>query len=128
MAKKSKQTGEKAGAQPTSPPVSIQTPKLKSSQAGDELRRAVKDLGGDDEDLELINGVDEDDEESHDDIQRKGNPSDEVRRIIVCARRVRLDFGRAEIVADGFGGLYERARSRCGSSNLSIKQGEGQGG
>jgi ribosome biogenesis protein MAK21 len=34
------------------------------SKISDELRQAVKDLGGDDEDLELIAGVDEDEADS----------------------------------------------------------------
>lgn len=52
----------------------------KSSKISDELRQAVTDLGGDEEDLELIGGVDEDDEvPSLNSIKGKGKSTDEVR-------------------------------------------------
>ena len=45
----------------------------------DELRQAVKDLGGDEEDLKLIAGIDEDDEsEGIPSIKGKSKASDEV--------------------------------------------------
>jgi ribosome biogenesis protein MAK21 len=34
----------------------------KHSQISEQLRQAVKDLGGDDDDLDLIEGIDDDDE------------------------------------------------------------------
>lgn len=37
--------------------------KGKSKQVSDELRQAVKDLGGDDDDLDLIAGIDSDEEQ-----------------------------------------------------------------
>lgn len=37
--------------------------KGKSKQVSEELRQAVKDLGGDDDDLELIAGIDSDEEQ-----------------------------------------------------------------
>jgi len=50
----------------------------KSSGISDQLRQAVKDLGGDDEDLELIQGIDDDEEEEV--ASKKGTDlkSDEV--------------------------------------------------
>ncbi len=52
--------------------------KPKNSKISAELRQAVKDLGGDDEDLDLIDGVDEDEEVPQVSSKVKGNLSDEV--------------------------------------------------
>lgn len=51
------------------------------SKISDALRQAVKDLGGDDEDLELIQGVEDDGEDIDFTPQAKGkeSASDEVR-------------------------------------------------
>ncbi|OCF43874.1 ribosome biogenesis protein MAK21 [Kwoniella heveanensis CBS 569] len=44
----------------------------KHSKITDELRQAVKDLGGDDEDLDLIDGIDEEDEDPSSGAASKG--------------------------------------------------------
>lgn len=49
---------KETSASPAKPDV-----KGKSKQVSDQLRQAVKDLGGDDDDLDLIAGIDESDEE-----------------------------------------------------------------
>ena len=54
------------------------------SKISEELRQAVKDLGGDDEDLQLLQGIDEDDECIEDETARS---SDQVRRKL---KQVRL--------------------------------------
>lgn len=74
MAKKSKQQHSAVS------PITASNPKIgniKPSKVSDELRQAVKDLGGDEEDLELIAGVDSDDE-TEDAPKKSGKASDEV--------------------------------------------------
>ena len=116
MAKKSYQKSSKAGAPLAIPPIPIRTPKSKSSQISDKIRQAIKDLGGDDDDLELINGVDDDDEEPKNDTQQKGKSSDEVSGVNMFRRR-KIDMGRAEVGEGGSGGFHEGARFRRGSSS-----------
>lgn len=61
----------------------VKPKKSQSSKISDELRKAVKDLGGDEEDLELIEGIDEDDDEQSIPavLKGKGTVSEEVRFI-----------------------------------------------
>jgi len=61
----------------------VKPKKSQSSKISDELRKAVKDLGGDEEDLELIEGIDEDDDEPSIPavVKGKGTVSEEVRFI-----------------------------------------------
>ena len=56
-----------------------------TSKVSDELRQAVKDLGGDDEDLELMEGIDEDEEDSTPltGAKGKGKAPDEVSVIVL---------------------------------------------
>lgn len=53
-----------------------------SSKISAELRQAVKDLGGDDEDLNLIEGLDGDDDTATIPSKEKGKSSDEASRFV----------------------------------------------
>jgi len=62
MAKKgTKQAGQPASTSAASVKAG---PSTQGSKISDELRQAVKDLGGDEDDLDLIEGIDSDNEES----------------------------------------------------------------
>lgn len=52
--------------------------KGKAKQVSDELRQAVKDLGGDDDDLDLIAGIDGDSDEEEAMPVTKGKKKDEA--------------------------------------------------
>lgn len=67
--------GNKAAPQKSAPKAG-KPAKASTSKISDELRKAVKDLGGDDSDLELIAGVDSDDESPQE--ASKGNGMSEV--------------------------------------------------
>ena len=76
----------KKGTKQAGPPASASTSNSatagpsKPSKISDELRQAVKDLGGDDDDLDLIEGVDSDNEDNSAPVKQKGKDSsmDEV--------------------------------------------------
>lgn len=84
MAKK----GTKQASQPAS--TSIQTASAagpsKGSKVSDQLRQAVKDLGGDEDDLDLIEGIDSDNEDASTPVKQKGNEKsmDEVGDSYIC--------------------------------------------
>ena len=67
----------------------------KHSQISEQLRQAVKDLGGDDEDLDLIEGIDDDDEGVSAPINSKGKGKD-ASMDEVSARSLRLSSSDAQ--------------------------------
>jgi hypothetical protein len=83
----------KKGTKQVAPPVPAPNPaskagsSTKGSKISDELRQAVKDLGGDDDDLDLIDGIDSDNEESAVPVKQRGGEKsmDEVSER--CSRR-----------------------------------------
>ena len=75
MTKKPDHKREKAQRNPSPTALPL---KPSSNKISDELRQAVKDLGGDEEDLDLIEGIDEGEDESSVPIKNKGRSSDEV--------------------------------------------------
>lgn len=67
--------GASKGPKPSAKPAA---PKSKGGKISDELRQAVKDLGGDEEDIALIAGVDNDDEADDVPASKGGAKTDEV--------------------------------------------------
>lgn len=102
MAKRGSKSTKLQAAQAASGQVPAEANKNTSGKApSDQLRQAVKELGGDDEDLDLIAGIDESDEEVVP-KQSKGKEkaTDEV-RVIKVPKLI------ADIVTQGSGRLYE---------------------
>lgn len=72
------QEQQKSTAPGTAAPVGTAgTAQKGKSKATDDFRQAVKDLGGDEEDLALLEGIDEDDAEPSG--SSKGSSAEEVR-------------------------------------------------
>ncbi|KAL1412536.1 RNA-binding ribosome biosynthesis protein mak21 [Vanrija albida] len=70
----SSQKGATKGSKQSAKPAA---PKTKGGKISDELRQAVKDLGGDEDDIALIAGVDNDDEEDNVPAAKGGAKTDE---------------------------------------------------
>ena len=106
-------------------PSAEETPKPdikgKSKQVNDELRQAVKDLGGDDDDLDLIAGIDSDEEQDTSASSSKGKKAadgdvDEVSFIAcVCVRLKRNTYDPTG-AQESLGRFHEGAGLQvCGS-------------
>lgn len=70
--KSSKLQAKREGAAPDKATVSATPVAEKARNVSDALRQAVKDLGGDDEDLDLIAGIDESENEEEAQPVKKG--------------------------------------------------------
>lgn len=88
--------------------------KGKAKQISEELRQAVKDLGGDDEDLDLIAGIDDSEDEQESKPNVKGKKAaessvDAVRASISVTGSVSLLTWLVG-TQEGSGGVHERPR------------------